>query len=140
MNTEDAIALAQEQGLDLVVVTEKADPPVARVLDYGKYLYQLQKKEKRASLTQVKELKSVQIHVKTSDHDLKTKAAQIEKFLSRGHNVRVHIYLRGREKAHQDLAREKLQEFIEKYVTTPHKKLDDIKKIPTGFTTTLAKQ
>lgn len=140
MNTEDALALAMEQGLDLVVVTEKADPPVARILDYGKYLYQLQKKEKRASLTQVKELKSVQIRVKTSDHDLKTKAGQIEKFLSKGHNVRVHIYLRGREKAHQDLAKEKLQEFIVKHVTVPHKKLDDIKKIPTGFTTTLAKQ
>jgi len=140
METQDALSLAREQGLDLVVVTEKADPPVARILDYGKYIYQLQKKEKRAGATQVKELKTVQIKVKTSDHDLSTKAAQIEKFLTKGHNVRVHIYLRGREKAHQDLAKTKLEEFIEKYVTAPHKKLDEIKKIPTGYSTTLAKQ
>ena len=140
MSKEDALALARERGLDLVVVTEKADPPVARILEYGKYLYQLQKKEKRSRETKTQELKSVQIRVKTSDHDLETKAKNVEKFLQKGHRVRVHIYLRGREKAHPELARKRLEAFLATYIVIPHKNLDSIKQIPTGFSATLSPQ
>lgn len=135
MPTSEALALAKEQGQDLVVVTEKANPPVAKIIDYGKYVYQQQKKEKQArSGSKQQELKSIQVRVKTDDHDLKTKAAHVERFLKKGHRVRVHIYLRGREKAHKGLAREKLQTFLNEYITVPHK-AEPIKGIPTGFST-----
>ena len=137
MTKEDALALAKEQGLDLVVVTDKANPPVARIIDYGKYIYQLQKKERRSRETKTQELKSVQIRVKTSDHDLETKAKYVERFIQKGHPVRVHIYLRGREKAHQDLAKKRLEEFLARHITFPHKQLDSVKQVPTGFSTTL---
>jgi len=140
MSKSDALALAKERGLDLVVVTEKASPPVARILDYGKYAYQQQKKERRAGATKTQELKSIQIRVKTSEHDLKVKASQVERFVQKGHPVRVHIYLRGREKAHQELARKRLEEFLASYFTIPYKQLDQIKKIPTGFSTTITKE
>ncbi len=140
MTKDDALALAKEHKLDLVIVTDKANPPVARVLEYGKYIYQQQKKERRAGQTKIQEMKSVQIRVKTSDHDLETKAKNVERFLEKGHPVRVHIYLRGREKAHQDLARKRLEDFLERFITFPHKQLDAVKRIPTGYSTTLTKE
>jgi translation initiation factor IF-3 len=139
MSREDALSLARERGFDLVEVTAKADPPVARILEYGKYIYQQQKKDRRSKSTKSQELKSVQIRVKTSEHDLETKVNQIVRFLEKGHRVRVHIFLRGREKAHQELARERLEVFIKK-IPIAYKLLESISKIPTGFSTIITKE
>jgi len=137
ISRDEALKIAKERGLDLLEVNPAANPPVARIVDYGKYQYAQAKKERRAGGHKQLELKNVQIRVKTSSHDLETKARQIQKFLQKGHQVRVHIYLRGREKAHMDLAEKKLKEFLTT-LTEPHQTVDTIRKIPTGFSTTIA--
>jgi translation initiation factor IF-3 len=109
------LALAQERGLDLVEVAPQAKPPVCRIIDYGKYLYQQAKKEKEQRTKQKQiEIKGIRISPRTSQHDLETKAKQVEKFLNQGNKVKIEIILRGREKSFQfrDFTKEKLEEFI----------------------------
>lgn len=135
---EEALALAQEKNLDLVEVNPASDPPVAKILEYGKFAYRQQKKERKTS-HKSKELKRVKIGIRTSAHDLQTKAKQIEKFLKKGHRVRVEIFLRGREKTHRDLAKERLEIFMTNIKET-YRVLEEIKKIPSGFTTIISQQ
>ena len=139
LSREKALELAAERGLDLVELNTAAKPPVARLLDYGKFLYEQQKKEKKKRLGQKgQELKTVRIKIKTSEHDLGTKARQIEKFLEKGHKVRVEIFLRGRERAFKNLARERLTLFVER-LGKDHRVLEPIKDSPRGLATTIAK-
>lgn len=134
----EAIAIAKERGLDLVEVSPKAHPPVCKIMDYGKYLYQQSKQQKVAKAKQKKvETKGVRIGLKTDGHDLSFKKDQVEKFLRQGNKVKIDIVLRGREKAHQDLARTNLQGFIAA-VETPYKIEDAIKRFPGGFNVLIA--
>ena len=110
VSIQQALRMAQESGLDLVEVAEKARPPVCRIMDYGKYQYRETKSGKRKAKSA--KTKNVLIRLTTSKHDLAIKASNVNKFLKKGHKVRVEIQLRGREKAHYDLAQEKLQEFV----------------------------
>ncbi len=138
MDREKAIALAQEKGLDLIEVNPTANPPVAKILDYGKYIYDQQKKEKKNRAGQRnQELKTVRIGFRTSPHDLETKAKRVDRFLKKGYRVCLEIFLRGREKAMRDLAKEKLENFL-KMVEKDYKEIERIKKSPRGFRVTIA--
>ena len=97
-NTIDAIRMAQEQSLDLVEVAPMAQPPVCRIMDYGKYRYQLQKKEKDARKKQkVQALKEIKMRPKIDGHDFDFKTKAVKTFLESGHRVKVSVFFRGRE-------------------------------------------
>ncbi len=108
-----AIELAKSKNLDLIQVTEKVEPPVCRIMEYGKYLYHLQKKEKEAKHHKGGELKGIRLTFAISEHDMEIRAKQTEKFLRIGNNVRIELVLRGREKALGNFAREKMNKFVE---------------------------
>jgi translation initiation factor IF-3 len=138
MSTIDAMALARERLLDLVEVSPKANPPVCRIMDYGKHIYQQSKQMRLAKARQKKvEIKGVRLGIRTDVHDMEFKRAQSEKFLGHGDKVKIEIVLRGREKAHQDLARQNLQKFISS-ITVPYKVEDPIKRFPGGFNVIIA--
>jgi translation initiation factor IF-3 len=110
----DALALAEERGLDLVEVAPNAVPPVCRILDYGKFRYEQTKKEREARKHQKQaELKEVRLKPKTDDHDLEIKAKQARKFLLGGDKVKFTVRFRGREMAHPDIGREMLEHMAE---------------------------
>jgi translation initiation factor IF-3 len=130
---QEAINRAKERGLDLIQITEKVDPPVCKITDYGKYLYGLKKKERKVK-HYAGELKGIRLTFGISEHDLQTRARQAEKFLKKGDKIRIELRLRGREKAHQDFAREKIKKFIEELQKTIEVKIEkDLKKEPRGL-------
>ena len=104
MSLETALKTAQDAGLDLVEVAPEATPPVCRVMDFGRYKYQLSKKSsesrKKASIIEVKEVK---FRPKTGEHDYQFKLRNIQKFLAEKNKVKVSLMFRGREIAHADL-------------------------------------
>jgi len=105
MLTSKAIAIALEEGTDLVEVAPGADPPVCRLMDYGKFLYEAQKREKDARKTQTKvEIKEIRLRPKTGDHDISYKLKRARTFLERGAKVRVRLRFRGREVTHPEVA------------------------------------
>ncbi|MFP5222790.1 MAG: translation initiation factor IF-3 [Acidobacteriota bacterium] len=101
--TSEALRLAQEKGLDLVEVAAAADPPVCRIMDYGKFKYQQQKKQqeakKKSTVILVKEIK---VRPKTDEHDYLTKLKHIRRFLEEGDRCKVSVFFRGREVVHKD--------------------------------------
>ncbi len=128
----DALNLARERGLDLVEVTDKAVPPVCKIIDFGKFQYQKEKKAKEMSKTHKVEVKSIRLSFNIAKHDLAMKAAQTQKFLAKGDRARVAIVLRGREKAFGHLAKQKLEEF-KAAVDLPLNLDQPITKEPRGF-------
>jgi len=113
MNLKDALRMARERNLDLVQVTEKVQPPVCRITDYGKYLYAEGKKKRQSKTKKTGELKGIRLSFNISPHDLETRARQAEKFLKRGDKIRVDIILRGRQRALQNIAEEKINQFTQ---------------------------
>ena len=110
---EEALSLAKSKGLDLIQVTEKVDPPVCKLGNYGKFLYQQGKKERKAGQQKASRLKEVRLTFGISTHDMETRAKQAKLFLGRGDTVRIVMRLRGREKAMGTFAREKAEKFLE---------------------------
>jgi translation initiation factor IF-3 len=112
--TPEAFRRAQEMGYDLVEVAPNSQPPVCRIMDYGKYKYELSKKEhlsrKHQKSTQVKEIK---LRPRTDRHDLEIKIRQIKEFLADGNKTKVAVNFRGREMAYQDLGRSVMNTVIE---------------------------
>jgi translation initiation factor IF-3 len=104
LSKQEALRLAEEQGLDLVEISPEANPPVAKILDWGKFNYQrtkqLQKNKKGAKTLEVKQMR---FGLKISDHDLETKMKKVRGFLETGHKVKITAFFRGRELAHKDL-------------------------------------
>lgn len=135
LKTYQAIQIAQERGLDLVEVSSKTQPSICKIIEYGKYQYLKEKKEKKTKQKK-SELKGIRIGFATSVHDLETKAKQSEKFLKKGHKVRIEMRLRGREKAHKDIAKEKLDKFLE-MIPLVIKKEEETKKNPKGIAVTI---
>lgn len=139
MNLEQALQIARERGLDLVQVTERVEPPVCKIVDYGKYLYSLQKKEKK-SKKKAGQLKGIRLSFGISDHDLKIRVRQAEKFLKKGNKVKVDLILRGREKALGDFAKKKMEKFIEMLKESiPLKVERELKRGPRGLTIIITK-
>lgn len=102
MKLSDAIRKAQEMGLDLVEVAANANPPVCRIVDFGKFKYEAAKHEKEKRNTSSK-LKEIKFRVNIDEHDYVTKMRHAEEFLDKGNKVRVQLQFRGREMAHQEL-------------------------------------
>ena len=114
MPTRDGIKLAEEAGLDLVEISPNAVPPVCRVMDYGKYKYQMSKKANEAKKKQaVIHLKEVKLRSGTDEHDFQFKMRHVERFLADGDKAKITIVFRGREMAHIDLGREVLKRVAE---------------------------
>ena len=134
MPTYEAIKLATERGLDLVEVGPSAKPPIAKIMDFGKYMYQKEKKEResKSNKSDVHEVKTVKIGFKTEAHDLGVRRGQAEKFLNKGHRVRVELTLRGREKMMAAIGMQKLDAFI-KTITEPFILDEPIKRFPGGL-------
>ena len=114
MSREDAQALADKDNLDLVLIAPKAEPPVAKILDYGKYRYQQQKKEKEAKKKQKSmQVKEIRLSTFIEDHDIATKSKTAAKFLKDGDKVKVSLRFRGRERDFVSTGQAVMQKFAE---------------------------
>ena len=114
MSPKEALVLAEEAGVDLVKVSPNADPPVCRLIDYGKYRYEQARKEKEAKKKQKTiEIKEVRFSPNIDTNDLNTKATSARKFLEKGNKVKVSMRFRGREMAHIDGSKHVLTDFAE---------------------------
>lgn len=112
LSLAEAKQKARDAEVDLVEVSPKADPPVARIIDYGKMLYAEQKREQAQKKAQKKlEIKGIRLTFRMADADRNRQLKHAEEFLEEGHTVRVQLKMRGREKAHKDMALEKLLDF-----------------------------
>ncbi len=139
MPLPEALDKAKEQNLDLVQITDKATPPVCKIIDYGKFLYWQSKKEKEKK-TKSGELKGIRLTFKMSEHDMETKMLAAKKFLEKGNKVRIEMKLRGREKALKSFAIEKLKKFVDQLnKLVPIKTEKGIKSEPRGLTTIITK-
>jgi|SRR3989344_4791931 len=138
ISTSEAIKMAMERGLDLVEINPLAKPPLAKIMDFGKYMYQKEKRKdkgtKNKSLSQ--EVKTIKVGFRTESHDLNVRATQVDKFLKKGYRVSINMVLKGREKAMRDLAREKLENFI-KLIQENYEVESFVKSTPNGFVTTV---
>lgn len=103
MSPNEALEKAKSVGLDLVEIAAKADPPVCRIVDYGKYKYEQSKLKKTSKSKGPVKMKEVKFRVRTEEHDYNIKCARAEKFLDAGDKVRVQLQFRGRENAHRDI-------------------------------------
>ncbi len=122
MSVPDAVKLAEEAGLDLVEVSPNAKPPVCKILDYGKYKYEQQKKASEARKKQkTVDVKEVKIRPGIEEHDYQVKMRNARKFLTNGDKVKVTMRFRGREMAHQDIGMDLLKRMVEE--------LSDISKV-----------
>ncbi len=120
--TEDALTKARDMGLDLVEVAPEARPPVCKIMDYGKYKYELKQKKKQSSKKQHKVVtKEVRIRPKTGEHDFQVKLKRAREFLTKDLKVQVNVLFRGRERAHADIAKSHLDRMA--------KELEDVAKI-----------
>ena len=114
MPVKEAMKLAQEAELDLVKIAPKAQPPVCKIIDYGKYRYELARKEKEAKKKQkTVEVKEVRISPNIDTNDLNTKVNNAKKFIAKGNKVKVTLRFRGREKAHMQQSKHILDDFAE---------------------------
>ncbi len=134
METKDAIAMAEDQGFDLIEVSPQADPPVAKIMDYGKYQYDQKKKQReiRANAT-VSEVKNIQVKVGTGDQDLMMKAKKASEWLVEGHRIKVELYLRGRAKYMDKKFHHERIERILALLTEDYKVVEDFKSSPKGI-------
>ncbi len=141
MKREDALTLAKPaEGVDLIEIVSTAHPPVARLMSFDKYRYERVKQLKKERLAQKGGgLKQVQISARAAVNDLSIKAKQADKFLEEGHQVDIHMRLRGREKYNRDWARKKLEEFTA-MITVEHKRLSEPKFGGRGMTMLVAKK
>lgn len=135
----EALKAAQERGLDLIEISPTADPPVAKIMDYGKWRYNQDKKEReKKQKSKAVENKAMRLSVNIGLHDLKIKAGQIDKFLQEGNIVSIQLRLKGREKAHKDFAEVKIKDLLA-MLETAHKVIQPIKVMPNGIVTAIAK-
>ncbi|WP_040766022.1 translation initiation factor IF-3 [Sulfurimonas hongkongensis] len=109
ISTDEAMSKANELGMDLVLIAPTAKPPVAKIMDYGKYKYQEEKKLKEQRKNQVKiVVKEIKLSVKIADNDIAYKVKHAREFLEKGYHVKFRVFLRGREMAHPEAGKEVL--------------------------------
>lgn len=134
MSAEDALKRAQEVHLDLIEISPSAKPPIAKIMDYGKFQYDQQKKAREAKAkAHTTETKSIQVEVVTGEHDLTRKARQTATWLREGHRVKIELFLKGRYKYMEPaFLKERLNRFVLS-VPEDYKIADEIKKGPKGF-------
>lgn len=116
LSKQEALRMADEQGLDLVEISPSADPPVAKIIDWGKYNYQRTKQQqKNKRNAKATELKQMRFGLKISEHDLNVKLKKVTGFLEEGHKVKLVVFYRGREMAHKDLGFKLAEKIITDY-------------------------
>jgi translation initiation factor IF-3 len=116
VSRQEALDRAAQAGLDLVEVSPEASPPVARIIDWGKYVYQKNKQAQKSRRKQKsQDLKQIRFGLKIGDHDLDIKVRKIREFLEDGHKVRISAFFRGREMAHRDLGYALIDRVIKKF-------------------------
>jgi len=114
MDTKAALQMAAEHGLDLVEISPNADPPVCRIMDYGKFKYEQEKKAKEAKKKQhVSHLKEIRMRPKIDEHDYQFKLRHLKEFLAEGDRVKVTVIFRGRENIHKEFGRKLLERVVE---------------------------
>ena len=114
MSSSKALEMAYERGMDLVMMASQASPPVCKIMDYGKFRFERDKREKEAKKKQqTVELKEIQLSPRIENHDFETKAKHARKFLEAGNKVRVVMRFRGREMSHMAIGREIIDKFAE---------------------------
>jgi translation initiation factor IF-3 len=140
LSVPEAIKKAEEAGLDLIEISGKANPPVAKIGDFGRYVYEQKKKQRdtkakaRATAT---ETKTVQVKIGTGDHDLNLKARRVAEWLAEGDRVKIDLFLWGRYKYMEfSFLKERLERFL-KLIPHDFKISDEIKKGPKGLTVTV---
>lgn len=115
MGTSDARKVASERGLDLIEIVPNADPPVCKIMDFGKYRYELAKKEKLQKKHQhITLVKEIRFHPNTDTHDFEFKTRHARSFLEEGHKVKATVVFKGREITYQEQGRELLDRFTER--------------------------
>ncbi len=128
-----AQAKAQEMNLDLIEISPNAKPPVAKIMDYGKYRYLEEKKAREGQKSRGSEVRGIRVGIDTSQHDLEMKAKKASKFLESGDRVRVEIMLRGRAKyLDKKFIFERLNRVLD-FITVPHKIVEEPKRGPRGY-------
>lgn len=135
---KEAFEKAQSKGMDLIEISPQADPPIAKIMDFGKWQYTENKKQKKAKAgAKPTETKSIQIKIGTGEHDLELKAKTASKWLRDGHRIKVELYLSGRAKYMQDsFLRERLERVLH-LITENYKIAEAYKKGPKGPTMTI---
>lgn len=138
LSTADALKQAEKFKLDLIEISPNAKPPVAKIMDFGKYRYETGRKAREVKAkSHVTETKSVQVKIGTGEHDQQLKAKRAAEWLEEGHRVKVDLFLWGRYKYMEaEFLKERLNRFL-KIIPSDYKVADPVKKSPKGFTTTL---
>jgi translation initiation factor IF-3 len=138
LSIKDALAAAEEANLDLIEISPNATPPVAKIMDFGKFQYTTGRKAREVKAkSHVTETKNVQVKIGTGEHDQQLKASRTADWLEEGHRVKVDLFLWGRYKfMEQNFLKERLERFL-KIIPTEYRIADEIKKSPKGFTVTL---
>lgn len=138
ISRSEALKRAEEANLDLIEISPTAVPPVAKIMDFGKYQYEIKKKAKEVKAkSHVTETKGMQVKIGTSDHDMNVKAKRVAEWLQEGHRVKVDLFLWGRYKYMEEgFLKERLERFL-KIIPAEYRIGDEIKRGPKGFTTTI---
>jgi translation initiation factor IF-3 len=141
MKTEEALRKAGELGTDLIEISPNAVPPVAKIMDYGKFQYAENKKLKASrAKSHTSEVKEVQIKIGTGEHDLELKASKVSEWLKEGHRIKIDLFLPGRAK-YMDIKflNERIERIL-KFVVEPYKIADSAKKSPKGISMIIEKK
>ncbi len=138
LSIKEALEAAEAANLDLIEISPTAVPPVAKIMDYGKYQYEVKKKAREVKAkSHVTETKAVQVKIGTGEHDLNLKAKRVAEWLGEGHRVKVDLFLWGRYKYMEEaFLKERLERFL-KIIPHDYKIAEEIKRSPKGFSTTL---
>lgn len=133
LTKEEALKKAGENDLDLIEISPQGDPPVAKIMDYGQWLYIEKRKARQSRQSKATETKSIQVKVGTGDNDLMIKARKVAKFLDEGHRVKIELYLRGRSKYFEkEFLNERLKRLLN-FIPAEFKVASPIKQSPKGL-------
>ena len=134
LTLEEALKRTEELGLDLIEISPNATPPISKIADFGRYLYEENKKDKLAKKSHSTEVKTVQVKLGTGNHDLALKAKKTSEWLSEGNRVKVNLFLPGRAKyLDEKFLGERIERML-KFVSVNYKIADPAKKSPKGMT------
>jgi translation initiation factor IF-3 len=138
LSIKEALELAQSKGLDLIEINSNVNPPIAKIMDFGKYQYEASKKLKKAKArSKPTETKSIQIKIGTGEHDLELKAKTASKWLKEGHRIKVELFLSGRTKfMDEKFLKERLDRILH-LITENYKIADSYKRSPKGLFITI---
>jgi translation initiation factor IF-3 len=140
LSIKDALELAQSKGLDLIEISPNANPPVGKIMNFGKYQYETSKKLKKSRAgSKPTETKSIQVKIGTGDHDLELKAKTASKWLKEGHRIKIELFLAGRAKyMDEKFLKERLDRILH-LITEDYKISDSYKRGPKGLFITIEK-